>query len=98
MTNATHRKYLNLYTFNRNKNDLFDRWLNDKYKITIHTDAWNYGDETFINLATGEEEYSEAKIMQLYVKAKMPYFKDPSDWYSWLDSDYKTIEDYFANR
>lgn len=97
MTNATFRKYSNIYTFNRNKNDLFDRWLKENYEITIHTEVWNYGEETFINRATGEKEFSEAKIMQRYVKAKLPYLKDCSDWYSWLDSPYPTIAEYFAN-
>lgn len=96
MTNATLHKYDAIYAANRNKNELFDAWIKANYDVTIHTQAWNYGSETFICRETGERIYSEAKIMQMYVKAKLPYFRNSAHFDEWLDSDYTAQECFFA--
>lgn len=96
MTNATHRKYLNLYTFNRYRNEIFDNWLKSHYEIIECHDPWNYGVETFVNKSNGEREFSEAKIMMLYVKGKNPYFRDITEIDEFLDSNYNDVADYFA--
>lgn len=95
MTNSTALKYTNLYTVNRNKNDIFDNWLKANYQIFTGKNAWDYGQETFVDLATNERIYSEAKIMQKYVKGKNPYFKDFSHFDEYLDTDL-SIEQFFA--
>lgn len=98
MSNATSLKYTNLYTINRYRNDFFEEWLKANFEIIEGKEVWNYGTETFISKTTGERIYSEAKIMQSYVKGKNPYFKDFSDMDAWLDSNYKTQVEFFAAR
>lgn len=96
MTNTTSRKYLNLYTMNRYYNEVFDEWLKCHYIITKSNSAWNYGTESFINRESGEREYSEAKIMQRYVREKRPYFRNSDHFNQWLESNYSTQAEFFA--
>lgn len=95
MTNATSLKYHNLYTVNRLKNDLFDRWIEENYSVKVSHEMWSYGEETFIDRKTGERTVSDSKIMQKYVKGKNPYFRDFAQFDEWLDSDYATQEEFF---
>lgn len=97
MTNATYWKYVNIFTANRNKNYLFDEWLESHYKCQVGTEIWDWGQEDFYDLKTGEC-LSDARIMQIYVKAKMPYFKDLGHVNQWLDSSCETLEEFFCSK
>ena len=94
MTNKTYWKYVNIYSANRQKNELFDKWLGNNYIVYEGHEVWDYS-ETFEDILTGEKIYSEAIIMQKYIKEKNPYFRDFCHFDKWLDSD-MTQEEFFS--
>jgi len=87
---------MNLFKVNRGYNDLFNAWLEEHYAVRVSTASWSYGEETYVERATGEHVL-DAVIMQKYVKTRMPYFVDTDEVDEWLE-DYAPLEEYFARR
>ena len=79
MTNATHTKYLHIYTINRFFNSEFDSWIKDNFVVSCGNEPWNFGQETFVARLTGEHIYSEAVVAKMYCDQKRPYFRTPSE-------------------
>lgn len=96
MTNQTFHKYCNLFNANRGYNDLFNEWVKEHYNVHTSTDPWSYGRETFTDKTSGKHVL-DATIMQMYVKARRPYFKDFGEVDEWLYSDIPQKE-FFARR
>lgn len=79
MTNATSRKYYNIYMANKDNNPFFDKWIDDNFDVTVSYEPWNWGCPTFTEKKTGKRIYSEAIITQMYCRGKRPYYRTFAD-------------------
>ena len=99
MTDKTYWKYERLYNANRGCNDVFDRWLEVNYEVTVSTAPWSYGKESFRS-KDGSDAHAvilDAHVMQRYVREKLPYFEHGDEWWDWSDSG-MDLTQWFQNR